>query len=105
METKQPSPKPVLGTGSNVNCNGVLECLYNDARSSGYLLCRCGRRPGNLVCHVNWRDIKDVVLANVMVDKAVKPSIIAHVDGLVFDAVTVNGKRVSRPEDLLSKMN
>jgi polygalacturonase len=45
--------------------------------------------------------IRDVVLANVTVDKAVKPSRIAHVDGLVFDAVTVNGKRVSRPEDLL----
>ena len=46
--------------------------------------------------------ISDVVLANVTVDKAAKPSRIAHVDGLVFDAVTVNGKRVSRPEELLN---
>ncbi|MCW8926678.1 MAG: glycoside hydrolase family 28 protein, partial [Xanthomonadales bacterium] len=46
--------------------------------------------------------IQEVVLANITVDEAAKPSRISHVNGLVFDGVTVNGKSVSRPDDLLA---
>ena len=44
--------------------------------------------------------IRDVNLVNITVDKATKPSRVSTVEGLHFDNVTVNGKPVSRIDDL-----
>jgi polygalacturonase len=44
--------------------------------------------------------IRDVNLVNITVDKVSKPSRVSNVEGMRFDNVTVNGKPVSRLDDL-----
>jgi len=49
--------------------------------------------------------IRDIRLRNVSIDHVAQPSRIANVEGLVFDNVTANGKRVSDRNDLLAATN
>ena len=44
--------------------------------------------------------IRDVRLVNVTVDKATKPSRVAHVEGMSLDGVSVNGSRILQVGDL-----